>query len=195
MQATRRETVVGVFHNRADAQRAVGELRDSGFREDQIGIAGRDEQGDVARRDEAGGSKAGEGAMAGAAAGAGIGGLWAVGIAAGLLPAIGPVIAGGILASILASAAGAAAVGGLVGALIGMGIPEEEARYYEGEFHAGRTIVTVRDAERADDAWAILHRHGAYGADGRFAGQRPVAHERAAAGSRSAVQGRTPSGM
>ncbi|MGH7129004.1 MAG: general stress protein, partial [Planctomycetaceae bacterium] len=84
---------------------------------------------------------------------------------AGLLPAIGPVIAGGLLMSILASAAGGAAAGGLVGALIGLGIPEEEARFYDTEFRAGRTVVTVQAGDRYDEAFAICNRRGAYNAN------------------------------
>jgi uncharacterized protein (TIGR02271 family) len=100
--------------------------------------------------------------MVGAATGVGVGALWAIGIAAGLLPAIGPVIAGGLLASVVASAAGGAAVGGIVGALIGLGIPEEEAEFYESEVKAGRTMVTVKAGERHAEAMAILQRHGGF---------------------------------
>ena len=81
---------------------------------------------------------------------------------AGVIPVIGPVIAGGTLAVILANAAGGAAIGGLLGALTGAGIPEEEARYYQGEFEAGRTLVTVTADGRYDEAVVILRRHGAY---------------------------------
>jgi uncharacterized protein (TIGR02271 family) len=63
---------------------------------------------------------------------------------------------------VLASAAGGAAVAGIVGALIGLGIPEEEARYYEGEVKAGRTLVTVKADNRYAEAEAILRRYGAY---------------------------------
>jgi hypothetical protein len=70
-------------------------------------------------------------------------------------------IAGGILASVLASAAGGAALGGILGALVGLGIPEDEARYYEREIHVGRTLVTVRAPGRADEAREILRLHGA----------------------------------
>ena len=66
------------------------------------------------------------------------------------------------LAALLASAATGAAAAGLVGALIGMGIPEEEAKYDEGEFQAGRTLVTDRAAGRYDEANAILNRHSGY---------------------------------
>lgn len=81
------------------------------------------------------------------------------------MPVIGPVIAGGILASVLASAVGGAAIAGLVGALVGLGIPEEDAHFYQGEFEAGRTIVTVKAEGRYDDAWKILHGHDAYNRD------------------------------
>jgi len=52
--------------------------------------------------------------------------------------------AGGTLAAILASAAGGAAAAGIAGALVGLGIPEDEAKHYDSEFQAGRTIVTVK---------------------------------------------------
>jgi len=155
-------TVIGVFEDQRRANEAVNDLRRAGFRDDQIGVVGREVATATGTAEEAHGSHAGTGAAIGAATGAGVGALWAVGIAAGMLPAIGPVIAGGIFASILASAAGAAAAGGIVGALIGLGVPEEEAKYYEGEVHGGRTLVTVRADDRYDEAWAILLRHGAY---------------------------------
>jgi uncharacterized protein (TIGR02271 family) len=53
-------------------------------------------------------------------------------------------------------------VGGLIGALVGAGVPEEEAGYYEGEFKAGRTIVTVTADGREDEARSILRHFGAY---------------------------------
>ena len=168
MDTATRTTAVAVFENAHDAQQALRELRDAGFAEDQLGVVSRDQDrpaGTIETHDE--GSKAAEGAGAGAATGAGVGALWALGIAAGMAPAIGPVIAGGVLAAVVASAAGAAAVGGLVGALIGLGIPEEEAEYYELEFRAGRTVVTVRTDGRQDEATVILNRHQGYDMPGR----------------------------
>jgi len=163
MTTVKRAVAVGVFEDRQQAQRAVDELRRIGFRDDQIGVAARN--GETIRgasnvRET--GSKAEEGAVAGALTGAAVGGLWGIGIAAGLLPAIGPVIAGGTLAAILASAATGAAVATIVGALVGMGIPEEEAKYYESEFKSGRVIVTVRADNRYDEAMTILRRFNAY---------------------------------
>jgi len=167
---TQRMSVVGVFHNLHEAQAAVRDLKAAGFRDDEIGVMGPGEHGDVGHtttESADGGTHAAEGAVAGAATGAGVGALWAVGIAAGVLPAIGPVVAGGILASILASAAGGAAAAGLAGALIGMGIPEEEATYYENEFRSGRTIVTVKTTDRQDEARRILGRHSGFDMESR----------------------------
>ena len=173
-------TVVAVFEDLQAAREAVRDLHAAGFRDDQIGIIAHD--GDAGETVEGAaddsGSKASEGAVTGALAGVGVGGLWAIGISAGLLPAIGPVIAGGLLASVLASAAGGAAAGGLVGALIGMGIPEEDANYYENEFRTGRTIVTVKAGDRFDEAHAVLASFGGYdmnaGRSGDANSDRPV---------------------
>jgi uncharacterized protein (TIGR02271 family) len=159
----RQSTVVGVFEDRREADAAVSELRKAGFREDQIGVASRQAEGEAATTTTGEpGTKWETGAITGALAGAGLGGLVGLGIMAGVIPVIGPVIAGGTLAVILANAAGGAAIGGLLGALTGAGIPEEEARYYQGEFEAGRTLVTVTADGRYDEAVAILRRHGAY---------------------------------
>jgi len=175
---TERMSVVGVFNNRRDAQAAVRDLKAAGFRDDEIGVVGPGDGDAHGVGSIDGGTHAAEGAATGVAAGAGIGALWAVGIAAGLLPAIGPVIAGGIFASILASAAGGAAVAGLAGALVGLGIPEDEADYYENEFKSGRTIVTVKTTTRQDDARRILSQYSGYDMESRpdrVAGARSTA--------------------
>jgi len=163
MKSQERTTIVGVFTDQRHADQAVDELRKAGFREDQIGFTGRWLEGDATGTttpEES--SHAGTGAIVGALAGAGLGGLVGLGIIAGMIPAIGPVIAGGTLAAIMANAAGGAAIGGLVGSLTGAGIPEEEAQYYQNEFEAGRSIVTVKADGRYDEAMTILRRHGAY---------------------------------
>lgn len=160
---TQRETIVGVFHSHAEAQKAVRELKAAGFTEEQIGIAANDKEGTFKEQTE--GNMAEEGAVAGAATGLGAGALWGLGIVAGVLPAIGPVIAGGALAAIAASAAGTAAAGGLIGALVGLGIPEEEAAYYDEQFKHGRTIVTVKAGAHAAKAHSILDDTNAYDYD------------------------------
>jgi hypothetical protein len=166
-----RQTVVGVFDERAQAERAIGELKRAGFTGDEVGYAIRN----VAAG--AGAAAAGTaeapavdetagGATTGAITGGLLGGLLGAAVAL-LIPGVGPIVAGGILASALGGAALGAAAGGLLGALVGMGVPEEEARFYQGEFEAGRAVVTVRAGERFDEAQAILRRHGAYDTGGR----------------------------
>lgn len=170
MTSTKRTVAVGVFEDRQHAQQAVMELRRLGFREDQIGVAvreGKTVEGATAVSDK--GTNVAASAGIGAATGAGLGALWGLGILAGVLPAIGPAIAGGTLATILSSAAAGAAAAGLAGALIGLGIPEEEAHYYENEFKSGRTIVTVKADGRYDEALAVLRRFGAYDMSNRHA--------------------------
>jgi len=156
-----RSTVVGVFEDRRHADQAVSELKKAGFRDDEIGVAMRND--DVAAgTTDAAESHAATGAIAGALTGLGLGALAGLGVLSGVIPVVGPAIAAGTLGVILTNAAAGAAVAGLVGALVGAGIPEEEANYYQGEFEAGRTIVTVKADGRADEALAILRRHGAY---------------------------------
>jgi uncharacterized protein (TIGR02271 family) len=169
-------TVVGVFHNEEDARKAIGALKDAGFSEGQIGVAGSN-RGDtkLAAQDSGEGNYAGEGAIAGAATGAGIGALWGLGILAGALPAIGPAIAGGTLAVLLSSAAAGAAAAGLAGALVGMGFSKEEAEYYESEMKAGRIIVTVNAGARRSEALAILNRFGGYDMSTRGTVSQPQA--------------------
>jgi uncharacterized protein (TIGR02271 family) len=170
-KTSKRSTVVGVFQDNAHAQKAVRALKEAGFTEDQIGVVGPHTEG----------KKAAAGAATGAVAGAGIAALWSLAITFGVLPVIGPILAAGPLAAALISAAGGAAVGGIVGALIGLGIPEHEAKYYQGEVEAGRTLVTVNANGRYDEAWRILHGSGAYNyetaATARAAGQKLEVHE------------------
>ena len=100
--------------------------------------------------------------MAGVTAGAGVGALWGIGIVSGVLPVLGPAIAAGTLAAILSSAAAGATVAGLAGTLIGLGIPREDAEYYESEFEAGRTLVTVTAPGREAEVRDVMARHGGF---------------------------------
>jgi uncharacterized protein (TIGR02271 family) len=160
---TQRSTVVGVFHDHKAANDAVEALKSVGFRDDQIGVAGRFDEGlPTTGKTAETGTHWEEGAAVGALTGAGLGALVGLGTLSGVIPVIGPVIAGGTLAVLAANAAGGAAIAGLGGALVGAGIPEEEARYYENEMHSGRTIVTVKAEKRAAEATDILRRFNAY---------------------------------
>lgn len=156
--------IVGVFYDRNDALRAVEELRQAGYDEDQIGFASPDDADNPEGTADTGiAAKSGEKAGAGVAGGGLLGGILGA-AATGLIPGIGPVIAVGALAGIL----GGAAAGGVAGALAGMGVADEDAEIYEEEFRAGRTIVTVQPDGAARPAERdILTRHGAYDASSR----------------------------
>jgi hypothetical protein len=158
--ATVHSTTVGVFTTRDAADRAVADLKRAGYRDDQIGVVARDASGKTVKTDGAG-DNAGEGAAIGAAAGAGALALGSLAVSFGVIPVIGPILAVGPLAAALISAGAGAAAGGVAGALIGWGIPEADAKYYEGEVQAGRYLVTV---DRGDqyDARGVFTRHGGY---------------------------------
>jgi len=146
--------VAGVFDTRELADRAIDELRLAGFRDDHIGVMNR-----TAR--SAGVTQDGEGAEVGALSGAALGALGGMALASIAIPVVGPVAVGGALAAVLISGTAGAATGGLLGALVGMGMPEDEARYFEGELAPGRSLVTVRAGDRYEQAVAILWRCGA----------------------------------
>jgi len=147
-------TVVGLFTSPAQARKAFEDLRQAGFTEKHIGVVGRD--ADVRKEITGTETKAAAGAATGAAAGAGVGLLWGLGVAANLIPAIGPVIAGGTLAALAASAAAGATAAGFAGALIGLGIPDEDATFYENEVKAGRILITVNAEGRPGTAEKII---------------------------------------
>src|SRR5262249_60787867 len=119
-------------------------LRASGFSRDDVSVLFPDTTG---RRDLAheGASKAPEGAAAGGSAGVVVGGAlgWLAGVGALAIPGLGPFIAAGPIMAALAGAGVGGTVGGLVGALVGMGIPEYEAKRYEGRIRSGGILLSV----------------------------------------------------
>ncbi len=158
---TNRQVVAALFPDRYTAERAINDLKDAGFRGDQIGVAMRNEEG---QREvtQTTGTNVAKGATSGAVGGGVLGGLagFLAGVGALAIPGVGPVIAGGVLASTLAGAGIGAAGGGILGALVGLGIPEEHAKYYESGFRSGKVLVTV-SGNRLDEAYNILQRAGA----------------------------------
>lgn len=158
-------TVVGLFHDRMHADAAVEELKRLGFGREDISVVARGQEGrdrfqgwdDDAR--DAKDVKPGEGAA--------VGGLAGLLIGAGLMliPGIGPVFAVGPLAAGLAGAVtgavAGAVTGGIAAGLIDLGVPEDEAQYYENRIGEGAYLVTVNTAGRAAEAREVLLRHGA----------------------------------
>lgn len=170
MTMTQRSTVVGVFHERDKAREAIEALKAAGFAPDTISILSPDKRAtqDIA---EDTGTNAGSAAATGAVAGGILGGLggWLLGIGALAIPGVGPFIAAGAFATALGGAAIGAGVGAIAGALAGMGVPKEEAEYYEGEVKSGRTLVTVRADGRYDEAQRLLRQNGAYDIESKAA--------------------------
>src|ERR1700730_8014752 len=110
-------------------------------------------------------TKAPEGAVAGAGTGGVVGGTlgWIAGIGALAIPGVGPFIAAGPILAALSGAAVGAAVGGIAGGLIGLGIPEIEAKRYEGKIKAGNILISVHteDHDEASRAKEIFKNAGA----------------------------------
>src|SRR5688572_20759709 len=171
MATTRREVVVGVFRDAERARDAISGLKDAGFSGSDISILMPDRQ-DASRMAADTGTSAETGAVTGAVTGGLLGGLagWLVGIGALVIPGVGPFIAAGAFATALGGAAVGAGLGAIAGALMGMGVPEEHAKYYEGEAKAGKTLVTVQANGRYDDAQKIMREHGAYDVESRHPG-------------------------
>ena len=167
MAASMLTTVVGSFANRTDAQDAVRALRAAGFPDSSVGVVGRRMEHTGEHTSTSGlpndptHSRWEEGTGIGAAAGAVTGTGLGLAVAAGLIPGVGPVIAGGMLMAMLASAGAGATVGTVVGGLIGLGVPEDEADYYQDEVTSGRVLVTVEAADRRAEVVDLLRQHGA----------------------------------
>ncbi|MFC4401769.1 low temperature-induced protein [Gracilibacillus xinjiangensis] len=106
----------------------------------------------VITNDEGRGKNAGKGAGIGAASGGLLGGLGGLVVGLGLLtiPGIGQIAAAGPLAAVLTGAGVGAGGGGIVGALVGLGMPEEQAKQYEGFLKQGKIIVLVEADEEQE---------------------------------------------
>lgn len=174
-------TIARIFVTREKAESAIRDLKEAGFRDDQIGLVTKTTVGKTVKVDGSGepsGTEAGEGLAIGAAAGALGGAVVGLGLLAGVIPVIGPVLAIGSLGTILLNAAGGAAILGIAGALIGWGIPEEDAKFYEGEVAAGRYLVTVHvgDDNHHHHAKRVVVHHGGYDRASAPTDEYKVAH-------------------
>jgi hypothetical protein len=159
------KTVIGIVDTETQADRAVLGLQSSGFPSNDISVLLPDRRGtrDFAHEHK---TKAPEGAVAGAAGGGILGGT--VGLLAGIgalaIPGLGPFIAAGPLMAALSGAAVGAGVGGVAGALVGMGIPELEAKKYEGKLQSGNILIAVHidDSNEQKRAEEIFKREKAH---------------------------------
>jgi hypothetical protein len=141
---TKKVAVFGIYHTSAQAERGVDDLIASGFSSDDVSVLLPDSQGTKAFAHEKN-TKAPEGTAAGVTTGGAIGGT--LGLLAGLgalaIPGVGPFLVAGPIFSALAGLGAGGAVGGLIGALVGMGIPEYEAKRFEGRIKDGGILLSV----------------------------------------------------
>jgi hypothetical protein len=136
--------VYGIYQNRVHVEKAVDTLRREGFRNTDISVLFPE---NVSSKDFAveKNTKAPEGATTGGGSGAIIGGTlgWLAGIGLLAIPGVGPFIAAGPIMGLLAGVGVGGAVGSIIGALVGMGIPEYEAKRYEGRIKEGGILLSV----------------------------------------------------
>ena len=165
----------GIFPNRAAAEAAVDRLSAAGFSHDDVSVLMADQKGsrDFAAEKN---TKAPEGTTTGVTVGGAVGGT--LGLMAGLgalaIPGVGPLIAAGPIMGALAGLGVGGAVGGLVGALVGLGIPEYEAKRYEGRVKDGGILVSVHceSSEEVSRAKDVLKSSG--GEDVASSGEKAV---------------------
>jgi hypothetical protein len=168
------------------ANQIVDCLQDEGFSSNDVSALLPDQTGtrDFAHQK---GTKAPEGATAGAGGGAVLGGAlgWLVGIGTLAIPGVGPFVAAGPIVAALSGAAVGGAVGGIAGALIGMGIPEFEAKRYEGKVKEGGILISVHteNAEEVKRVKEIFTQAG--GLDIAAAGEASVSAPRSTASAYS----------
>src|SRR5271167_2981583 len=153
--AGKNTAVFGIYPHQASVESGVNALKAAGFSNNDISVLFPNKES----------TKAPEGASTGAGTGALLGGGlgWLVGIGALAIPGLGPFIAAGPIMAALAGAGVGGAVGGLTGALIGAGIPEYEAKRYEGRVKNGGILISVHsdNSDETKRAKEILERTGA----------------------------------
>jgi hypothetical protein len=146
-----KKSVFCIATSRSQADQIVDQLKNANFSNSDISALFSDQGSshDFAHEKS---TKAPEGAVAGAGTGGVIGGAlgWIAGIGALAIPGVGPFIAAGPIIAALSGVAIGAAVGGIAGGLIGLGIPELEAKRYEGKIKAGNILISVHTENSAE---------------------------------------------
>lgn len=157
--AGKNTAVFGIYPSTAQAEIAVDRLTAAGFSNQDISVLLPDTQSSKEFAHEKN-TKAPEGAASGVATGGVLGGTLGLlaGIGALAIPGVGPFIAAGPIMGTLAGLGVGGTVGGLVGALVGMGIPEYEAKRYEGRVKDGGVLLSVHcdTSSEIDAAKTIL---------------------------------------
>ena len=155
------KAVIAIAKSEDQAVRIVEQLKAAGFSNNDVSVLLPDRAGsrDFAHEHN---TKAPEGAATGAVVGGLAAGAlgWLVGIGSLAIPGVGPFIAAGPIMAALSGAAAGGAVGGLAGALVGLGIPEYEAKQYEGKVKNGNILISVHtdDSKQRQIAKDIFER-------------------------------------
>ncbi|MDB6065652.1 MAG: hypothetical protein JWR26_1860 [Pedosphaera sp.] len=192
-----KRSVFGLVKSETDASEIVEGLQAAGFSNTDISVLFPDKTGtkDFAHEKS---TKAPEGATTGGGTGFVLGGAlgWITGIGTLAIPGAGPFIAAGPILAALSGAAVGAAIGGIAGALIGMGIPEYEAKRYEGQIKDGNILISIHteDSDQADHAKDILEHGGATDISSASEAAVKDTGNRAKTGTRSTTQTRTEPG-
>lgn len=158
------KSVYCIASYRVQADSILNQLRQAGFSSDDISVLFSDTGGshDFAHEHN---TKAPEGVAAGGVAGMGAGAIlgWLAGIGTLAIPGADPFIAAGPIMAALSGAAIGGAAGGIIGALVGVGIPEYEAKRYEGKVRAANILISVHaeDNRKIDRATNIFQRGAA----------------------------------
>jgi hypothetical protein len=162
--SSKKTAVFGIYKTRTSAEQSVDRLLAAGFTNDDISVLLPDSNSSKEFAHEKN-TKAPEGTTTGATAGGAIGGTLGLlaGVGALAIPGVGPLIAAGPIMAALAGVGVGGAVGGLIGALVGMGIPEYEAKRYEGIIKEGGVLLSVHcdTSEEITRAKDLLKRTGA----------------------------------
>jgi hypothetical protein len=157
-------SVFGIYASRENAENGIERLACAGFRNEDISVLLQDNAGvkDVTQEKH---TKAPEGAATGVLAGGVIGGalglLAHIGVLA--IPGFGPLVAVGPIIAALTGIGSGTLMGGIIGALVGAGIPEYEAKRYEGRIRAGGILISVHcdDRDWVAKAKEVLSQTGA----------------------------------
>jgi hypothetical protein len=169
------KAVFCIAKSEEQATNIVNQLKEAGFSNDDVSVLLPDRAGsrDFAHEHH---TKAPEGAATGAIAGGVMAGVlgWLVGIGSLAIPGVGPLIAAGPILAALSGAAAGGAVGGLAGGLVGLGIPEYEAKQYEGKVRNGNILISVHTEDSKERSVAKQIFDNAHADDISYSGEARV---------------------
>ena len=169
------KAVFCIAESEEQATNIVNQLKEAGFSNDDVSVLLPDRAGsrDFAHEHH---TKAPEGAATGAIAGGVMAGVlgWLVGIGTLAIPGVGPLIAAGPILAALSGVAAGGAVGGLAGGLVGLGIPEYEAKQYEGKVKNGNILISVHTEDSKERSIAKKIFDGAHADDISYSGEARV---------------------